>query len=237
MAFRFGGRPVVVTDDLKLYYDFLNPKCYPGTGTSITDLSTNGNNGTLQASLSVTGSYINCDGTNDYVSTTIQEALPSAWTFSLWMKTTETRGRKLIGAENLQTGNLSTGYNRHMYINTSGQIVHGYYSTTYRTVTSTAAYNDDEWHNIVGVVGAPAEPTNGIRLYVDGVSVASTTAAAAPPALNQYYRIASYKLGAWAGGSDGFFAGQIAVAKIYHRSLYASEVLRNYNAYRGRFGK
>jgi hypothetical protein len=37
----------IVTDGLVLYYDFSNPASYPGTGTSITDLSTAANNGTV----------------------------------------------------------------------------------------------------------------------------------------------------------------------------------------------
>ena len=37
----------LVTDGLILYYDFSNPSCYPGSGTSITDLSAVGNNGTV----------------------------------------------------------------------------------------------------------------------------------------------------------------------------------------------
>jgi len=37
----------LVTDGLVLHYDFSNPASYPGTGTSITDLSTAANNGTV----------------------------------------------------------------------------------------------------------------------------------------------------------------------------------------------
>ena len=37
----------IVTDGLVLYYDFSNPASYSGTGTSITDLSSAANNGTV----------------------------------------------------------------------------------------------------------------------------------------------------------------------------------------------
>jgi hypothetical protein len=39
--------PSIVTDGLVLYYDFSNPASYPGTGTSITDLSVSNNTGTV----------------------------------------------------------------------------------------------------------------------------------------------------------------------------------------------
>ena len=39
--------PKIVTDGLVLCLDAANPKSYPGSGTTWTDLSGNGNNGTL----------------------------------------------------------------------------------------------------------------------------------------------------------------------------------------------
>jgi hypothetical protein len=39
--------PRIVTDGLVLALDAGNPKSYPGSGTTWTDLSGNGNNGTL----------------------------------------------------------------------------------------------------------------------------------------------------------------------------------------------
>jgi hypothetical protein len=39
--------PSIVTDGLVLCLDAGNPKSYPGSGTTWTDLSGNGNNGTL----------------------------------------------------------------------------------------------------------------------------------------------------------------------------------------------
>ena len=39
--------PNIVTDNLKLFFDAANPKSYPGSGTTLYDLSGNDNHGTL----------------------------------------------------------------------------------------------------------------------------------------------------------------------------------------------
>ena len=65
--------PNIVTDGLVLCLDAANKRSYPGTGTTWTDRSANGNNGTLTNGPtfdSANGGSIVFDGTNDYVTTT-----------------------------------------------------------------------------------------------------------------------------------------------------------------------
>lgn len=62
--------PNIITDNLILYLDTGNLKGYPGTGTTITDLSGRGNNATLTNSPTFTTNskgYLQFDGTNDYL--------------------------------------------------------------------------------------------------------------------------------------------------------------------------
>jgi hypothetical protein len=63
--------PNIITDGLVLYLDAANPKSYPGTGTVWSDLSGNGNNGTLTNGPTFNPrdiqSEISFDGTNDLV--------------------------------------------------------------------------------------------------------------------------------------------------------------------------
>ena len=70
MSLNHGGKPIV-TDGLVLCLDAANPKSYPGSGTTWTDLSGNGNNGTLVNGVgynSDNGGSLSFDGVNDYVS-------------------------------------------------------------------------------------------------------------------------------------------------------------------------
>lgn len=60
--------PKIVTDGLVLCLDAANPKSYPGSGTVWSDLSGNGNNGTLVNGVgynSNNGGYLTFDGSND----------------------------------------------------------------------------------------------------------------------------------------------------------------------------
>jgi hypothetical protein len=56
--------PKIITDGLVLCLDAGNPKSYPGSGTTWTDLSGNGNNGSLENGVGYNGGFFNG---NDYV--------------------------------------------------------------------------------------------------------------------------------------------------------------------------
>jgi len=61
---------IIPQNGLQLLLDAANTKSYPGSGTTWTDLSGNGNTGTLTNSPTFTtdnGGAIRFDGTNDYV--------------------------------------------------------------------------------------------------------------------------------------------------------------------------
>ena len=62
--------PRIVTNGLVLCVDAANPRSYPGAGTAWTDLSKQGNNGTLTNGPtfdSANGGSILLDGSDDYV--------------------------------------------------------------------------------------------------------------------------------------------------------------------------
>ena len=65
----FAG-PEINEDGLILVLDAGNTKSYPGSGTTWSDLSGNGNDGTINGAThtSGTGGYFDFDGSNDYVS-------------------------------------------------------------------------------------------------------------------------------------------------------------------------
>ena len=66
------GGPDIVENGLVLHLDAADTNSYPGSGTLWTDLSGNGNNGTLTngpAYSSNNKGYFSFDGTDDYVDT------------------------------------------------------------------------------------------------------------------------------------------------------------------------
>jgi hypothetical protein len=83
--------PSIVTSGLVLCLDAANPKSYPGSGTTWTDLSGNGNNGTLvngPTYSSVNGGSIVFDGSNDYISTAYSIGTVSQQSISCWISKT-----------------------------------------------------------------------------------------------------------------------------------------------------
>jgi hypothetical protein len=61
--------PDFVSSGLVAYYDPANPSSYSGSGSTITDLSGNGINGTIVGATYTDNTYFTLDGVNDYIVT------------------------------------------------------------------------------------------------------------------------------------------------------------------------
>jgi hypothetical protein len=227
--------PGIVTEGLVLYLDAANRKSYPGTGTISNDLSNIGNNGTLVngVSYSTTNSGIfTFDGTNDMITTTTSFVDPEAYSLVVWFKTSSASGKKIIGFENNQTGISTTQYDRHLYVNTSGNLVYGIYNGGFFYATSTVTVNNNQWFCACTTYGSEGATA---RLYLNGISNATVTITGNEN-YTGFWRIGGYKLASWNLGADGYFPGSIGNIMIYNKGLNSSEVLQNFNALRGRFG-
>ena len=110
MAFNYS--PKITTDGLVLYLDATNNRSYPGSGTSWTDLSRGGNNGTLTNGPtfnSTNSGNIVFDGADDYL---ITPSITNFRTISLWIKTSNTGGgwRYLLDARPGMGNGWYTGF-------------------------------------------------------------------------------------------------------------------------------
>jgi len=224
--------PSIVTNGLVMYVDAANVKSYPGSGTAWSDLSGNGNNGTLVNTPGFDSTYsgsFTFNGTNNEVTTTTQFTNPQTFSIGAWFKTSTAGGKKIIGFESNQTGTGSASFDRAIYINTDGTLYFYLYAPIggSKTATSPLTYADNNWHYVLATYGGEADT---MRLYVDGVSVATQSAVSAQN-YNGWWRIAGYR-----GGGDGYFTGNISNAHVYNRGISAAEVSQNFNALRGRFG-
>ena len=234
--------PDIIQNGLVLALDASDRNSYPGTGTSWTDLSGNGNTGTLTNGPTFnTGSLgsIVFDGTNDNVTTTTNfgsNPLP-IHTISIWFRTSTANGAKIIGVENQQTGQGSTIADRHLNVGTDGKLYYGVYDTTNRIVTSSMTVTDNTWRNATAV----ATGANSISLYINGSLNATGIGNGYASYTTSYIRIASYALSppnasGWVNALNGYFSGSLAQALVYNRALSATEILQNYNATRTKFG-
>lgn len=213
--------PRIVTDGLVLLLDAGNTKSYPGTGTTWTDLSGQGNDGTLvngPTFSSTDGGSIVFDGSNDYapIGTSQFPFGASAGTLSGWARTnTISAGFSWI----VSYGTASASQARFLGIKNSTFFFGGYGDDV-----AISGVPLNTWFNMVGVFdGANAS------LYINGVLESGPTA-------KSWSTLAgSAQLGRQVNGSE-YWEGNIAQVSIYNKALSESEVQQNFNALRGRFG-
>ncbi len=199
----------------------------------MSDSSSNNFNGTLRggATYQVSPGAIAGDpsraltlsGNNSTIYT--ETRLPSPTTYSLetWFNTTTTVGGKLVGFGDKQTFQ-SSNYDKQIYMGNNGRLVFGVNSGGIQTLTTTKAYNDGQWHQVVGTQGA-----DGMNLYVDGVRIARNTVTGNQN-INGYWRIGGDAInGSWPNRpTSPFWAGSLDELAIYPSALSAATVAAHF---------
>ena len=214
--------PNIVLDDLLLYLDAGNIKSYPGSGSTWTDLTRSGNDGTLTNGPTYNnennGSIV-FDGSNDYVVVNSNADILSktSYTKIVWFYPTSfSTNNNLVSGGNVAqhalwlagTTNLRAGHN-------------GYWST----VTSTTSLSLNTWY--CGAV--TYNSTSGWALYVNGIQEATSGDTTTFSGTGMIH-LATYD------GGDNLLSGKLANVAVYNRTLTADEIKQNFNALRGRFG-
>jgi hypothetical protein len=226
-TFRFGLEQII-TDGLVLNLDAGNPASYPGSGTTWTDLSGNGNTGTLVNGVGYNsgnlGSLVFDDGTNNYVSGTNNNTLQlvNDLTVSAWVKLGDGANQGIV--EKM----IFSPYNGYGITKQSGLFKFWTASnnnTTY-TNSNTTYIADNNWYY---VVGRRMSGTN--RLFINSILQSDSQS---PPLSDsgQVYVIGRY----YSDVNSYYLGGNIAQVSIYNRALTASEITQNFNALRSRFG-
>ena len=231
--------PRIVTDGLILCVDAGDKMSYPGAGTVWTDLSKQGNNGTLTNGPtfdSANRGSIVFDGSNDRIETNYTEALgTSDFSYECWVRYTVANqiGNIISKRSNVAYEQASLFISgRHDGGITGAKVCFYHRSGNVRSFASSLNYNDDKWHHIV----LSSVHDGKTILYIDNEEIASrdnalSTITETPPIL----------IGCAADGSSPYsgriahFNGKIAIAKVYTHALSAAEITQNYNATRGRF--
>ncbi len=224
----YSNGPKIVTDGLVLCLDAGNSKSYPGSGTVWTDISRNGNSGTLTNGPTFDGANIGSivfDGTNDYVQTSASVInIASNWSTNLWFKT---NGSTNIGSLVVRgTAGENTQWRCEVQAST-GKVNFVMRNPSDQSILGTTSTNDNKWHM------ATYTNTGGlVRIYLDGNLENSGT-------ITNLADIASTNLVLGRlGNSTGpyYYNGSIAQTFIYNKALSATEILQNYNATKGRYG-
>jgi hypothetical protein len=213
----------IVTDGLVLCLNAADKNSYPGSGTTWSDVSGNGNNGTLTNGPtfnSANGGSIVFDGVDDFAQCAGSFTLTSA-TFITWIKRNGNQGQ--YDGILFSRGTNTTGMN----FFSSNQL--GYHwndaAATYNWASG-LTIPDLTWCMIA--VSVTSTSATAYLCQTSGITTSTNITSHASSVLNDI-KIAQDD----AGGR--FFNGNIAIASIYNRVLSTSEIVQNYNAQKSRF--
>jgi hypothetical protein len=213
--YRFETPAGPVTNGLLLYWDAGNLDSYPGTGTTIYDLSGNSNNGTLVNGVGynqTNGGVLTFDGVDDYViSYNPNLAATNNTVMGAARYSGGVRGRMIQAvSNNWLMGNWGT--------TTENYYAQGWVSTPY------SGPSDTNWriYSALGDVSGDiyslyvnnslsAGPNNGGSQGPNGILISDSS-----------------------GGETS--TGQFSFVLVYNRVLTVAEMTQNYNYFKGRFG-
>jgi hypothetical protein len=222
--------PEIVNNGLVLCLDAGNSRSYPGSGTTWSDLSGNGNTGTLVNGVGYNSGNLGSlsfDGSNDYVNFSFVN--PFAETIIVWVKS------------------ATSTWNKYGWFSSSrkqnGHIIHpdqGSRSVMYYILNSSASFTliGSVTPDNITIPHMYAYTTNGSNLhkgYFDGQLVGELT--------TSITRTTTPSPQVWYVGRDDevnhpnrYGNGNVYSVIRYNRALTAAEIQQNFNATRSRFG-
>ena len=218
------GRQENISDNsivlgLVMHLDAGNATSYPGTGTTWTDISGNGNHGTLinnpTYNTSNDGNLV-FNGGNMYVNAPLTKS--ASCSFSVWAKSTNANSNNML----FNAGNDGSGPDLFF---SSGKISWNIWDSSnnpFGNIPATAS--DGNWHNYVVVNDAVSNTT---KLYYDGILYGTAN-----------YRNASMNTTLYIGGNNNTYMwnGSIGNFQVHNRVLSTVEVVQNFNHLKLRYG-
>ena len=227
--------PAIVTDGLVLHLDAGNLSSYPGTGTTWTDLSGNGNNGTLNGVPTPTYDSSNLgsigfDGSNHYGTILDDNSLTSttSLTINCWVKATAFNSTysSLVGKGTADTNEeyAVLFHSSFLYfdVGSGGPLTQPSYT-----------FNTDTWYNIC-CTHTRTSGSSSLLCYVNGVFLNNSTTRSTDPVNDNSFPVS---IGSrYHNSITRPLSGNLAQVSIYNKALTSTEVTQNYSALKWRFG-
>lgn len=231
----------IVTSGLVLNLDAGVSSSYSGSGTTWTDLSGNGNNGTLVNGipfLSDNGGALSFAATNDYV-TASTGITGTSYTFLLWHKNTATTfattgHRTFIASNNFrfQWDDNSSTTARGPFIDFTSALGGGQANNS----TSLTPSNWLGVYQMIGVVSNGSTVRTIWNTSIGGVATLNSSRAFSSTGSI----VIGYDNLSGIGGADPINVDggtvTIPIVLVYNTALSDDQIVKNYNALRGRFG-
>jgi len=219
----------IVRNGLVLHLDAANVKSYLGSGTTWTDLSGNGNDGTIVNGVgynSSNGGSLSFDGVNDY--TNHSPPLPSGqqkYTISAWWKTSANNIFQVVWEQN-SSSVVPNQRSALLFLNATwgfnGEMNDAHYQVPIRV---------NQW--TYGVITIDTTlGTNPIKIYENGGLYWQGNSSGGASNLNMgnFYCAIGKKV-----NNSEYFIGNISQVSIYNRALTPQEIQQNFEATRSRY--
>jgi len=223
----------IMTDSLVLNLDAGFTSSYPKNGTTIYDLSGNGNNCTLTNGITFNSNgsdydgsgTLTFDGSDDYIDFYAPN-LGTTTTVEMWCK---------IGTG--YSGKMFMGWGSYDIWCTSGTI--GYntgngdlYGISQNTVNSLGIV--EQWAHYIFEFNSNVSYTNN-KIYINGVSQSLSQITSSESSGNRNFNSGYGRIGGWRASNGYLMPMDCAVFRVYNRPLSQSEITQNYNAFKGRY--
>jgi len=223
----------IVGSGLVLYYDPSNSQSYPGSGTTLFDLTSNALNGTM-SNLTFTSPYLTYNGSTSQVLRPDALALePGAGDFSIevWVKYDVVTGQTRTFLSKTDNGGGAADWGYGFRTSTISRVYFEVGNGTTSTTSPEFIVSANTWFQIVGVWTNVA--SNSIALYINGASQGSN--------LHSFASVKNTSRPLYLGNYNGNefaqqFDGDMGVVRYYNKALSASEVLQNFNADKTKYG-
>ena len=229
--------PNIVRSGIILALDSANQRSYLGSGTTWTDLSGGGYTATMQGSVPFSNEGLGCF---DFATVTGASSAAASLGFTFGANMVPTTGNFTLNFW-VKNPPVSAGQSG-LFSNSGGgdgyrfgigkDAVYWLIGPTYGEsgVSFLSTLNSTSWYNVVAIF-ARGEATPQIRLYLNGVfqgsggfNASQTAFSSVAPGIVR------------SACCMPLFTGKFAQISVYNISLSATEVLRNYNETKSRFG-
>lgn len=215
--------PRIVTDGLVIYLDSANLRSYPQAGSTWTDLSGRGNNGTLQNSPTFANGKFSFDGVDDRVlincAASTVRCFNSTTQFVVKLPVYSGGQRCILSYRSGGGGNL--------YIGKLNSQIYCYYDQLNNPafLSGNISENSTIFFNVVCNADSGTFST-----YLNGVLLSTVSRTGWVSSYNTLLY-----LGHDAGGTNEYMLGDFFHFSHYNRVLSSSEIYQNFNTNRARF--
>lgn len=226
----WSGQQSILTTNLIFYYDPANTSSYPGSGTTLTDLSGNAYTATLNGGVGFSstdgGGSFTFDGTNDDISVPNGSAasfISQSFTLEFWLKPSSTTPpAQQIFFSIVQ--DATTQSRLHCRFYSDGIIRFAFFANDLDTASGQVSFGS--WQHIAMRYRLSDDTST---IFKNGTQLAQSNVG---PLLSSTSRIVA--IGQWS--NDQYWKGSMGAMYAYQSALTDTQITSNYNALKSRYG-